>query len=580
MKLRRKILLAIILLIFIPVLAMGVISYTQFSKAIETKSSSFYGISLLESDRKLKFALNEISAVSGAAITQPVIQQALKRGGQNPGYERRQEMINLLINHPMIDSFSLITTEGQVIGYNVSEFGELRDQPWFNRMKAAEGKPIWSGPGENGSSYGGKPILIHARVVKDYYSLEDIGYLVMGVKPDILEQVFWEAATLRQGDMLLVNKEGAIVYDRSGEATGVRADFPFLSEEAYEPADNHYIDRYGEVRSLITYMPSHNTQWMWVAITPLALLRSESEPIRNTAIILVAFSLLSALMFDRFFVLPLVSMINSAVNGMKRVEQRIFKPIRPPLRTTDESGRLIEGFNRMSGQIQELLVQVETEQARKKEAEMQALMSQINPHFIYNSLESINSMAVLQGNKDISRMVVSLGKLLRISISESQELIPLAMEFEHVRHYLYIQKLRFEDQFEFEIALPESLKPQLTQKLIVQPIVENALYHAIEPMREKGWIRIHAEEGRDCLYIYISDNGPGFDPNVLKQPDDETAGVRAKYKDKGVGLRNVQERLRIRFGRAYGILICTSPDCGTTIRIRIPKGEFAKEGDA
>lgn len=571
--------LAIILLIFIPVLAMGFISYTQFSKAIETKSSSFYGISLLESDRKLKFALNEINAVSGAAITQPVIQQALKQTGQAPGYERRQEMINLLINHPMIESFSLFTAEGQVLGYNGAEFGELREQPWFDRMKAAEGKPIWSGPGENGSSLGGKPILIHARVVKDYYSLEDIGYLVMGVKPDILEQVFWEAATLKQGDMLLVNKEGAIVYDRSGKATGARAEFPFLTE-TYEPADNHYIDLYGDEKSLITYIPSDNPQWMWVAITPLTLLRSESEPIRNTALILVAFSLLSALMFDRFFVLPLVSMINSAVNGMKRVEQRIFKPIRAPLRTTDESGRLIEGFNRMSAQIQELLVQVETEQARKKEAEMQALMSQINPHFIYNSLESINSMAVLQGNKDISRMVVSLGKLLRISISESKELIPLAMEFEHVRHYLYIQKLRFEDQFEFEVVLPDSLKLHLTQKLIVQPIVENALYHAIEPMQEKGWIRIHAEEGPGCIYIYIEDNGPGFDPNVLEQPDDEAGGVRAKYKDKGVGLRNVQERLRIRFGRQYGIMICTSPLCGTTIRIRIPRSGFSKEEGA
>lgn len=131
-------------------------------------------------------------------------------------------------------------------------------------------------------------------------------------------------------------------------------------------------------------------------------------------------------------------------------------PITVPLRANDESDSLIDGFNRMSSQINELIEQVQTEQGRKKEAEMQALMAQINPHFIYNSLESINSMAVLAGNRDISKMVISLGRLLRISISQNQELIPLQMEFEHVRHYLDIQKFRFEEKFSYELDLPDS----------------------------------------------------------------------------------------------------------------------------
>src|SRR5690606_19303901 len=160
----------------------------------------------------------------------------------------------------------------------------------------------------------------------------------------------------------------------------------------------------------------------------------------------------------------------------------------------DERDLLVDGFNRMSTQIDELIEQVGTEQNRKKEAELQALVAQINPHFIYNSLESINSMAVLQGNKSISKMVVSLGKLLRISISENQELIPLQMEMEHVRHYMDIQKFRFEDKFAYDMQLSDELKYYKTQKLIVQPIVENALYHAIEPMEGSGLITIRAEE--------------------------------------------------------------------------------------
>ncbi|MDH6368301.1 two-component system sensor histidine kinase YesM [Paenibacillus sp. PastF-3] len=571
MKLRRKILFAIILLVFIPVILMGIVTYVNFSNAMEKKSSNFYWVSLLETDRKLKFALSEISSISNAAITQPVIQQSLKQTNFVLTYDRKQELNNLLINHPMITSFSLYGKDRLLYQYNAPmSFEDMKKQSWFNAMEGAEGRPVWSGPGENGSALSGHPVLVQARVIKDYYSLEDIGYLVVNVKPDLLDQIFWEAATLKKGDILLVNKLGNIVFNKSGEHIGQRTEFPFL-ENDYAKEQNYYIDNYQGEQSLITFLPSHNKDWYLAAITPMNLISSESISIRNIAIILSTVSLLSAILFDRYFVRRLVYSINSAVNGMKRVKQGIFTPITTRYRADDESDFLIDGFNRMSSQISELIVQVQTEQGRKKEAEMQALMAQINPHFIYNSLESINSMAVLQGNKDISKMVISLGKLLRISISQNQELIPLQMEFEHVRHYLDIQKFRFEDKFSYTINLPENLRTFMTQKLIVQPIVENALYHAIEPMEDPGIIEITAYEMGTDMIIIVKDNGPGFDLAKMMNLWDNEGGGQKKYSDSGVGLKNVHERLIIRFGSPYGLLVCSSPGFGSTIRIRIPK---------
>ena len=570
MKLRRKILLAIILLVFVPVILMGAVSYYSFSKAMENKSSNFYWISLQESDRKLKFALNEVTTISNMAITQPVIQQTLKQQNFVVNYENKQ-LINNQINHPMINSFGLYSNDRLIYQYNESmSFSELKRQSWYGAMKAAEGRPIWVGPGENGSAAAGKPVLIQARLIKDYYSLEDIGALIIYVKPDILDQVFWEAAMLKQGDILLVNKQGNIVFDKSGNHIGEQTQFPFLAD-GYSNGKGYYIDKYLNVKSLITYLPSQYKGWYLVAITPHKLITSESMSIRNIAIILVLFSLISAFLFDRYFVRRMVRSIISAVNGMKRVKQGIFVPITSNVQTEDETDLLIDGFNRMSTQINELIQQVQIEQARKKEVELQALVAQINPHFIYNSLESINSMAVLQGNKNISKMVISLGKLLRISISENQELIPLNMEMEHVRHYLDIQKFRFEDKFSYQIEIPDSLKYFVTQKLIVQPIVENALYHAIEPMEGNGFISIVAKEsGRDIL-IDVSDNGPGFDQTTLLNLWSKERGNLKKYRENGVGLKNVHERISIQFGGYYGILICSSPGFGSTIRIRIPK---------
>lgn len=570
MKLRRKILFAIILLVFIPVIVMGIVTYVNFSNAMEKKSSSFYWISLLETDRKLKFALSEISSITNSAITQPAIQQSLKQPNFVLTYDRKQEINNLLINHPMITSFSLYGKDRLLYQYNAPmSFADMQRQVWYGAMEGAEGRPVWSGPGENGSEAAGNPVLVQARVIKDYYSLEDIGYLVVYVKPDLLDQIFWEAATLKKGDILLVNRQGNIVFNKSGEHIGQRTEFPFLQAD-YTKSQDYYIDNYQGEKSLITFLPSHNTDWYLAAITPMNMISSESDSIRNLAIILGTVSLLSAFLFDHYFVRRLVRSINSAVNGMKRVKQGIFMPITTPLRSDDESDLLIDGFNRMSSQISELIQQVQTEQGRKKEAEMQALMAQINPHFIYNSLESINSMAVLAGNRDISKMVVSLGKLLRISISQNQELIPLQMELEHVRHYLDIQKFRFEDKFSYRIDLPDTLRQVMTQKLIVQPIVENALYHAIEQMEEHGEITISAQRSRKDLIIIVKDNGPGFDLATMMSLWDTEHSNPKKYADSGVGLRNVHERLNIRFGHPYGIMVCSSPGFGSTICIRIP----------
>lgn len=574
MKLRRKILLAIILLVFIPVILMGSISYFSFSGAMEKKSSHFYWISLLETDRKLKYALNEVTTISNSAITKPVIQNILKQPYVAVNYEQKQEINNNLINHPMITSFGIYTNENLQYQYNEAmTYTELKRQKWFETIKEAEGRPIWIGPGENEASVSGKPVLIQARVIKDLYSLEDIGYVVIYVKPDVLDQVFWDAATLKQGDILLVNKQGNIVFAKSGDHIGESTKFPFLEsdDDMNGNGQGYYTDKYLGEKSLITYSPSHIKGWYLVAITPSKWIVSESISIRNIAVVLVLVSLISAFLFDRYFVRRLVRSIISAVNGMKRVQQGIFVPITSTVKSGDETDLLIDGFNRMSTQINELIQQVQTEQARKKEVEMQALVAQINPHFIYNSLESINSMAILEGNKNISKMVISLGKLLRISISENQELIPLTMEMEHVRHYMDIQKFRFEDKFSYHIEIPESLKYYMTQKLIVQPIVENALYHAIEPMEGSGMISIVVSDGGRDILIDVTDNGPGFDQETILNLWNKDRGSTKKYRENGVGLRNVHDRLSIRFGGYYGIMICSSPGYGSIIRIRIPK---------
>ncbi|WP_010275644.1 cache domain-containing sensor histidine kinase [Paenibacillus senegalensis] len=572
MKLQKKFRLGIILLVFIPVLIMGTVSYVFYSGMIEHKTYAFYRVSLQDTDRKLEFALNEISTLSDLAITQPVLQQILKEPPERIGSELAQALNHLIMVHPKITAFRLYS--GDKLIYSTAgpaaEPHTLDDFPWSHEMSSLKGRPLWLGPGENGTYDSGNPVLLHARIIKDYYSLKDIGAIVITVKPDVLEQALWGANTIDGSDILLLNREGKVVWDRSGASTGrvLPAHLLEHDEEGYQFA------RFNDADSMLTTVSSSREGWLLTAVTPVKELQKETGAIRNVALGLLLFSLLMCLIFERLFVMKLVRTIVVSARGMKRVEQGQFIELKSPTGWRDETGMLVNGFNQMSRQISDLLNEVKKEQKRKKEAEMHALVAQINPHFIYNSLESINSMAVLAGNRDISRIVISLGKLLRISINENVESIPLSMELEHVKHYLDIQKMRFRDQFDYAIVCPDELKSCMTLKLIVQPLVENALYHGIETKQEPGFIRIEVTESQSQphLFIDVADTGSGFDHAQFEKLWSVPAAASGlKYRHSGVGLKNVFERIRIQYGPPFGLMICSSQGFGTIIRIRIPK---------
>ncbi|AWB47040.1 sensor histidine kinase [Paenibacillus sp. CAA11] len=569
MNLQRKFRLGIILLVFIPVIMMGTVSYFIFSGMNEEKTNSFYRVSLQDTDRKLEYALNEINAVSDLAIIQPSVQQLLKHPPERVSSELAQSLNNLIMAHPKITSFALFSNHKLLYGTGISAslYPVPQEAPWYSRSVNLQGRPLWLGPGENGTYRTDSPVLIHTRLIKDYFSLQTIGSIMITVKPDVLEQALWGTSTIADSDILLLSREGTVVFDKSGDAAG-----NIIPAELWQqPNEQGYqIARYRDEESMITVVPSAHEAWTLAAVTPLSTLHRESSAIRSIAILLILLTLLMGFVFERIFVRRVVRTIIISARGMKRVEQGQFTQLKPPTRWNDETKMLVDGFNQMSNQIRDLLHEVEREQKRKKEAEMNALVAQINPHFIYNSLESINSMAVLAGNREISRMVISLGKLLRISISENIEAIALSTELEHVKHYLNIQKTRFRDKFDYEISCPPELRTLMTLKLIVQPLVENALYHGIEPMPESGFIRIEAMEvGRD-LVIEVADSGKGFNPEGLERAFHQPV-KESKYKNSGVGLRNVYERIRIQYGSPYGILVCSAEGFGTVIRIRIPK---------
>ena len=232
---------------------------------------------------------------------------------------------------------------------------------------------------------------------------------------------------------------------------------------------------------------------------------------------------------------------------------------------------LSHSFLVMVQRIEELMEEVRTTEAVKRQRELDALQAKINPHFLYNTLDSVVWMAETGNNQGVVKMVTALASLFRISIAKGHDTITLKEELSHVESYLDIQSMRYKDKFRFTITLPEELENTPTIKLIIQPIVENSIYHGIKYLQEEGLIEISAETTEDDkVRITVRDNGVGMSPEILSSILDKEKERSHISDGNGIGLINIDERIKLSYGEEYGLSIESELDEGTSVIIVIP----------
>lgn len=260
--------------------------------------------------------------------------------------------------------------------------------------------------------------------------------------------------------------------------------------------------------------------------------------------------------------------IQSLVKAMREFEEDAEAFQYQPVKGSSEITALSDSFDHMVLRIQNLMEQVRNEEITLRKTELKALQAQINPHFLYNTLDAIGWMCEEERSKEAVQMVNALAKLFRISISKGHELIPIAKEVEHAKSYLMIQNFRYKNQFTYSFEIEEACLSYLCNKITLQPIIENAIYHGIDRMVDEGRIVIRIEQQGEDILFSVSDNGVGMSKeqcrNILKsEPGDKN----------GIGIKNVNDRVKIYFGEQYGITIESELDEGTCVSIRMPKIE-------
>lgn len=353
-----------------------------------------------------------------------------------------------------------------------------------------------------------------------------------------------------------------------------------ISEEwsyEYLDSENSYMNIRN--RQSVWMLGTHKigyTGWKLVMVSSLSSVQKENMKIYQLIFSFLCLAGILMLGVDVILIQKItkpVSRLHQAIQsfGVGKLDVRV-----------DETGigeisSLEQGFNQMAGEIQELMDRSISQEQEKRHMERRLLQAQISPHFLYNTLDSIIWMIQGKQYEGAGKMVSLLARFFRVALSKGKDIIPLRQEVEHATSYLSIQNIRFQDKFDFELNIDESLMEYLCPKITIQPILENAIYHGVENMFGDGEIILSIQEHGEDICIEVSDNGEGMTEEqvekILHHDIRKTSG-----KGSGVGVYNVDSRIKLLYGENYGISIQSELDEGTTVKILLPKvSEYVAE---
>ena len=366
----------------------------------------------------------------------------------------------------------------------------------------------------------------------------------------------------QRGYCFLMDQSGAIVYHPqqrllyAGLKSEDTASLATLADGTYDDDTVIY--------SLSTV---EGSGWRVVGVSYVDELVNQNvrEMIRLSGV--MALVILAAALFTSWLLSHLLGRpLRGLASAMERFESDADHFTYQPVGGTREVRELSDSFGHMVVRIQQLMSTVRQEEVNLRKTELKALQAQINPHFLYNTLDSIAWMCERGRNTDAVNMVHALARLFRISISRGNELIPIAKELEHAESYLQIQKYRYKNQFTYTFEVDPACLEYYCNKITLQPIIENAINHGLDLMVDEGQITVQVcQEGEDILFR-VRDNGVGMSREQVDAILHHSPGDRT-----GIGIKNVDDRLKIYFGKEYGLWITSELDVGTCVEIRMPK---------
>lgn len=445
---------------------------------------------------------------------------------------------------------------------------------WYAKAVAKPQDAIITGPNRHSFFDTDDEMISLSREVQSYENGTFRGVILINLNMNKITEICNSFQEKQENFICIINDKGELVYEQQNG----KERFAFDEKENRQKL-NTALERmkescfrlnYRGEKYLVTRTDMKTTGWTLVSMVPYKSVMAETMAISGVMILAVVITLIVTLLL-------LNRILTGVVKPLKKLEKYMVQvnpdnmDQRMEILTDDEIGHLSMKFNQMMDRIRNLKEQVIEEQEDKRKYELQALQAQINPHFLYNTLDSIIWMAETN-DSNIVAMTEALAKLFRISLNKGNEEISLERELEHVKNYLIIQSMRYADKFTYEISVDPGVERCRTIKLILQPIVENCIYHGIKKKRGTGKITIRAYRREQNLIIEVSDDGCGMPKEICRKilsDEIESENISGS----GIGVKNVNERIQLRFGKKYGLSYSSEEGVGTTVTYVLPYNE-------
>ena len=479
---------------------------------------------------------------------------------ENPSQDKVEEIRNLFLTILKADqdlkTVVLVTKSGQVISTDDSvqmkTSSDMMAEDWYQKAIHQGAKPVLTPARKSDSQW----VISVTQELVDAKGA-NLGVLRLDISYETLEAYLNQLQLGQQGFAFIINEKHEFVYHPKHTVYSSSSEMEAM--KLYIETGQGYTPNH---QSYVSQEQIAGTDWTVIGVSSLEKLDQVRSQLMWTLLVASALSLLACLCLVWFSLKRWIAPLKDLRETMLKIASGT-QNLRAKEAGAYELKEVTRQFNTMLDQIDQLMAAIRRQEEATRQYELQALSSQINPHFLYNTLDTIIWMAEFQDSQRVVQVTKSLATYFRLALNQGKDLISLSDEINHVRQYLFIQKQRYGDKLEYEIDEDPAFGNLVLPKLVLQPLVENALYHGIKEKEGQGHIKVSVHKKDSGLIIRIEDDGVGF-----QNPDDSS---QSQLKRGGVGLQNVDQRLKLHFGDNYQMKINSAPEKGTTVEIYINK---------
>ncbi|KRE36583.1 sensor histidine kinase [Paenibacillus sp. Soil724D2] len=576
-----KLIIISFILIAVPLGIASYLTYTSYSASIQKNTGKYQMDVVKELTANIDTYMNELNLLTLLPYQSQQILKYMEAGGSNANLSFNERVTiedftkRVFANGRVdISGLTLYRVSGGTYTAMLEEqanysLKRVEDEPWYEKVSKT-GKVVYIGTFNKNGLDTNNQVYSFARKIRSVDTGKVLGYLVLDVDKNVIRNKI-EAISNDKKNIMIVDSEGSMIYKSMEYWIDSDKLLPYKGAGTV-------VYKQDKDTELLSYYTSPFTGWTMIEMVPLATLLQDTVYVKNYIILIGAVCLLLAFIIFTIFALRITNPISELRNLMKKVVVGDLH-VSIPISSRDEIGQLSQSFNIMVSKLSDLGYRLYESEIREKNAQISALQSQINPHFLYNTLGSISMYAEIQGNREVVKMTNNLSKLLRYSINSHKSQVPLNLELDHVKGYMAIQQIRFEDKIQFHVNIEPELLSYSVIRFILQPIVENSIVHGIDKGNGYGNIILTGKKQEDHMLITIQDDGAGMSAVQLQNLLDKKFDfASAEEGTGGHGLMNVHRRIALRYGNQYGIKIESSLKQGTTIFLTLPLIEDHLEG--